>query len=117
MKKTDRQMTLRELASDIPTEAQVQRLADFFSVFGDSTRMRIVSALRKQELNVGELAEVLGMSVSAVSHQLRGLRRQDLVRSRRDGRFVYYRLSDEHVTVIYDMGLSHLREQKDFGGK
>ncbi len=75
-------------------------LADFFKIFGDGTRIRILQLLLAGEKNVGELAEALDMSQSAVSHQLRILRQNDLVKYRKEGKTVFYSLDDEHVRVV-----------------
>jgi ArsR family transcriptional regulator, lead/cadmium/zinc/bismuth-responsive transcriptional repressor len=83
-------------------------LADLFSALSDPTRLRIISVLLEDEMNVGDIASQLGMSESAVSHQLRGLRQMRLVRSRKDGRQVYYALDDDHVAKLYRMGLDHV---------
>jgi DNA-binding transcriptional ArsR family regulator len=83
-------------------------LADLFSALSDPTRLRIISVLLEDEMNVGDIASQLGMSESAVSHQLRGLRQMRLVRSRKDGRQVYYALDDDHVAKLYLMGLDHV---------
>ena len=83
-------------------------LADLFSALSDPTRLRIVSVLLESEMNVGELAAQLGMTESAVSHQLRGLRQLRLVRSRKDGRQVFYALDDDHVAKLYRLGLDHV---------
>ena len=83
-------------------------LADLFSALSDPTRLRIISVLLEGELNVGDIASQLGMTESAVSHQLRGLRQLQLVRSRRDGRQVYYALDDDHVARLYRLGLDHV---------
>jgi ArsR family transcriptional regulator len=83
-------------------------LADLFSALSDPTRLRIISVLLDSEMNVGEIASQLGMSESAVSHQLRGLRQMRLVHSRKNGREVYYALSDDHVAKLYSMGLDHI---------
>lgn len=83
-------------------------LADLFSALSDPTRLRIISVLMDGELNVGDLAAQLQMTESAVSHQLRGLRFMHLVRSRKNGRQVYYTLDDEHVAKLYRMGLDHV---------
>lgn len=104
---------LQNIRDQLPEERLMFRLADFFSVFGDSTRMKIIATLRKQEMNVGEVAGVLGMSYSSMSHQLKTLREKDLVRSRREGKYIYYRLSDEHVSSIFDMGWNHLTERME----
>ena len=83
-------------------------LADLFSALSDPTRLRIISVLLEGELNVGDLASQLNMTESAVSHQLRGLRQLHLVRSRKDGRQVYYTLDDDHVARLYRLGLDHV---------
>lgn len=88
-----------------PTAA---RLADLFSALSDSTRLRIISALLEGEMNVGEIAARLRMTESAVSHQLRGLRQMRLVRSRKEGRQVFYALDDDHVSKLYLLGLDHV---------
>ena len=88
-----------------PTSAH---LADLFSALSDPTRLRIISVLLDGELNVGELAGQLGMTGSAVSHQLRGLRFMHLVRSRKNGRQVFYALDDDHVAKLYRLGLEHI---------
>ena len=84
------------------------RLADLFSALSDPNRLRIISVLLDGELNVGEIASRLEMTESAVSHQLRGLRQLRLVRSRKDGRQVYYALDDDHVEKLYRLGLDHV---------
>ena len=83
-------------------------LADLFSALSDPTRLRIISVLLEGERNVGDIAAQLHMTESAVSHQLRGLRQMRLVRSRKDGRQVYYALADDHVTKLYLLGLDHV---------
>lgn len=83
-------------------------LSDLFSALSDPTRLRIISVLLEGEMNVGEIAARLGMTESAVSHQLRGLRQMRLVRSRKDGRQVFYALDDDHVAKLYRLGLDHV---------
>ena len=83
-------------------------LADLFSALSDPTRLRIISVLLDGEMNVGDIAGQLGMTESAVSHQLRGLRQMRLVRARKNGRQVYYALDDDHVAKLYRMGLEHV---------
>ena len=85
-----------------------ERLADLFSALSDSSRLRIISALLKGEMNVGELAESVELSHSAVSHQLRGLRHMRLVRARKSGREVFYALDDDHVARLFQLGLEHV---------
>lgn len=83
-------------------------LADLFSALSDPTRLRIISVLLEGEMNVGEIASQLIMTESAVSHQLRGLRQMRLIRSRKDGRQVFYALDDDHVAKLYRLGLDHV---------
>jgi ArsR family transcriptional regulator, lead/cadmium/zinc/bismuth-responsive transcriptional repressor len=83
-------------------------LADLFSALSDPTRLRIISVLLEGELNVGDIASQLNMTESAVSHQLRGLRQLHLVRTRKDGRQVYYAVDDDHVARLYRLGLDHV---------
>ena len=93
------------------TEDELYDLAELFKVFGDSTRMRILFCLFETEaVNVGDLAEKLSMTVSAVSHQLKILKQKKLIRSRRSGKQVYYSLADEHVRLIIEMGMEHILE-------
>ena len=86
-------------------------LADFFKVLGDSTRVRILMALDVSELCVCDLADVLSMTKSAVSHQLRALRQARLVRYRKEGKNVFYSLDDEHVRAVIEMALVHLQHE------
>lgn len=90
--------------------AQIQTLAEFFKVFGDPTRLRIIQALQHGELCVCDLAALLGMRQSAVSHQLKMLRQARLIRPRREGKIVWYALDDDHVAAIFATGLSHISE-------
>lgn len=85
-------------------------LADLFKTLGDPTRVRIMDALAKSEFCVCDLAELLGLSQSATSHQLRVLRNSNLVKHRRDGKMVYYTLQDNHVQELYRQGLEHIDE-------
>ena len=90
--------------------AEAIDLASLFKLFGDGTRVRIMQALRLHELCVCDLACLLGMTKSAISHQLKALRLSNLVKFRREGQNVFYSLADEHVEAILDLGLEHLRE-------
>jgi ArsR family transcriptional regulator len=85
-------------------------LADFFKLFGDSTRVKILYALSQSELCVGDIAELLSMSQSAISHQLRVLKQSKLVRCRREGKSMLYTLADGHVTTILYQGIEHMME-------
>lgn len=93
-------------------EQTLSRLTAFFKVIGDGTRMRILVSLADTELCVCAIAELLGMELSAVSHQLRVLKQADLVRFRREGKTVYYSLADDHVRAIIRMGLDHINEER-----
>lgn len=96
--------------AEVPSEDEQIDLAELFRMFGDPTRIRILHALGVSELCVGDLSTLVGMSLSAVSHQLRLLRAAELVTSRRDGKAVLYSLSDDHVRTILNMGIEHIRE-------
>jgi DNA-binding transcriptional ArsR family regulator len=100
---------LRESLAD---EAAVGGLADTFNALGDPTRVRILDALSHGELCVCDLAAVLGLTQSAVSHQLRLLKSVRLVRARRDGRMVFYALDDQHIISIFKDTLQHVREER-----
>jgi len=86
-------------------------LANLFSALSDPTRVRIIGLLLDRELSVGTIAEGLGMSESAVSHQLRGLRLQRIVRARKQGRQVFYCLDDEHVIELFRLSLQHMEHE------
>jgi ArsR family transcriptional regulator len=94
----------------MPDDEALLDLADLFKVFGDSTRVKIISALLRAEMCVCDIAALLGMSKSAISHQLRTLRQTRLVKYRREGKVVYYSLQDEHVGTIFDQALVHVSE-------
>lgn len=94
----------------MPDDGTLSDLGDFFKTFGDSTRIRIVSALISGELCVCDIAASLDMSVSAVSHQLRVLRQAKIVRTRRDGKQIYYSIEDTHVGILFSVGLDHVTE-------
>ena len=94
----------------MPDEETIYELSDFFKIFGDSTRMRILFALDGAPLCVCDLADLLGMTKSAVSHQLKILRQSDLVSYRKVGKNVYYTLADDHVGSIIETALAHVEE-------
>lgn len=95
---------------EIPELEVLFELADLFKVFGDSTRLRIMYAISEDEMSVMDIAENLGMEQSTISHQLRVLRQNKLVRVRREGKQIYYALDDDHVKRIIEMGLDHVLE-------
>ena len=96
--------------ASLPDNEVLFDLADLFKVFGDSTRLRIMYTLSEGEANVQTIAETLGMEQSTISHQLRVLRNNKLVRARREGKQIYYNLDDDHVKKIIEMGIDHLME-------
>ena len=102
---------VRKIRAALVQPDEVQGLADTFSALGDPTRVRMLDALSHGELCVCDLAAVLGVSQSAVSHQLRLLRGMRLVRPRRDGRVVFYSLDDQHIMSIFKQTLQHVEEQ------
>lgn len=102
---------MEHIKSGLPEENMLFDLAELFKIFGDSTRIRIMSALFKTEMCVCDIAELLKMTQSAISHQLRILRQSKLVKTRKDGKTVFYSLADEHVMQIFDQGLSHISEK------
>ena len=99
-----------EVKDKLPKEETLYDLAEFFKVFGDSTRIRIICALFESEMCVYDLAACLDMTQSAISHQLRILKQANLVKFRRDGKLMYYSLDDEHVKQIFDAGYKHVIE-------
>jgi len=94
----------------LPDPLEVRAVADWFRVFGDPTRTRILWLLNQMELNVGDIARALDMTKSAVSHQLHSLREVNLVRKRKVGREVFYSLADDHVKQIFEKAVEHLHE-------
>ncbi len=94
----------------MPGDGKILELSDFFKVFGDSTRIRILWALDHAEMCVCDIAVLLNMTKSAISHQLRVLRESNLVKTRRDGKVVYYSLADHHVKEIFEKAVEHLDE-------
>jgi len=101
---------LKKVRSRLPDEAELCDLAEFFKIFGDSTRIRILYALYEAELCVCDIAELLSISQSAASHQLALLRTSKLVKYRRDGKTVYYSLDDDHIFSIISQGMEHIKE-------
>lgn len=94
----------------LPNDEILCDLSDLFKIFGDGTRIKIICALFQSEMCVCDMAALLNMSQSAVSHQLRVLKNAKLVKNRRDGKVVYYSLADDHVKRIFDQGLNHILE-------
>ncbi len=101
---------LQPIADSMPDEDLLFDLAELFKIFGDSTRIKILFALLGRELAVNDIADALEMTQSAISHQLRVLKTNGLVRYRREGKSLIYALADEHVSKILNMGLEHIEE-------
>ena len=95
---------------EMPDEESLYDLAELFKVFGDTTRIRILYVLFEEEMCVCDIAELLNMSQSAISHQLRLLKQSRLVRNRREGKTIYYFLADDHVRTIIGQGMEHIEE-------
>lgn len=105
--------TIRSVAQKMPENRLIREAAAFFKLFGDETRLRILSALSLGELCVCDLCVLLGMKQPAISHQLRTLKQARIVRPRRDGKVVFYSLRDEHIRNVVEMGLEHLCESEE----
>ena len=103
---------IEKVALMSPGDEMICDLADLFKIFGDTTRMRILYALWESEMCVCAMAEYLGMTQSAVSHQLKVLRQNNLVGTRREGKTVFYHLADDHVRTIVAQGWEHLTEER-----
>ena len=99
-----------KVRQSLPGEDTLYDLTELFRIFGDSTRVRILYVLFEAEMCVCDIAALLGMTQSAISHQLRALKNVRLVKSRREGKTVFYSLADDHVKTIIDQGLEHVRE-------
>lgn len=101
---------LQKVTAQMPKEEALYDLAELFKVFGDSTRIRILFVLFEAEVCVCDLAEALGMTQSAVSHQLKILKQAKLVKNRRAGKSIFYSLADDHVRAMIGQGLEHIEE-------
>ena len=102
---------VNQVRDKMPQEESLYDLAELFKVFGDSTRIRILWALHESEMCVCDIAVLLNMTQSAISHQLRVLKQANLVKNRKEGKVVYYSLVDDHVREIFDQGLIHINEK------
>lgn len=107
--------TINIIRENMLHEEESYKLAKFFKVFGDGTRVKLIHVLSNNEMCVGTISRILEMSQSSVSHQLRILRDNRLVKVRRDGKLSYYSLDDAHVRSIYEMGFEHIIESKSCG--
>ena len=104
------QETVRGIEKRMPPQEELLDLADFFKVFGDGTRLKILYVLLSTEMCVYDIAAVMGMSQSAISHQLRVLKQMALVKNRREGKTIFYSLADSHIVTILSQGLDHIEE-------
>ena len=104
---------VEEVKNKFPADEIIFDLSDFFKIFGDTTRVKILYALDKSDLCVCDISALLNMTISAVSHQLKVLRENNLVKTHREGKVVYYSLADEHVQEIIECGLEHVLEKKE----
>ncbi len=102
--------TVKKVQSQIINKDLTDKVSNFFKAIADPTRMKILYALKHHELCVCDICVILDMTQSAISHQLRTLKDIDLVRTRRDGKTIFYRLADDHVHLIFDQALKHLME-------
>lgn len=102
--------TIQKVDNKMPPEEELQDLGNFFKVFGDVTRLKILYVLLCSEMCVYDIATLLGMSQSAISHQLRVLKQMDLVKNRREGKTIFYSLADDHIVTILSQGLDHIEE-------
>ncbi len=103
---------VEKVKKDFPSNQLINTLSDFFKIFGDTTRVKIMCALDKSEMCVGDISVLLDMTVSAVSHQLKILRDASLVKTKRQGKVVFYSLADEHVQRIIECGIEHILEKE-----
>jgi ArsR family transcriptional regulator len=101
---------IKQVDDKMLPEEELQDLAEFFKVFGDATRLKILYALLCSEMCVYDIATLLGMSQSAISHQLRVLKQMDLVKNRREGKTIFYSLADGHIVNILSQGQDHIEE-------
>jgi len=101
---------VRQVNEKMPDEEKLLDLAEFFKIFGDTTRIKILYVLMCSEMCVCDLAQLLQMTQSAISHQLRILKQMDLVKNRREGKSIFYSLSDGHIKTILSQGLEHIEE-------
>lgn len=102
---------VNQVIDKMPEEEALYDLAELFKVFGDSTRIKILWALDESEMCVCDIAYLLNMTQSAISHQLRVLKQAKLVKNRKEGKIVFYSLDDEHINQIFELGLIHIAEE------
>jgi Predicted transcriptional regulators len=102
--------TIEKVKENMPEETKLQDLAEFFKIFGDATRIKILYILFQSEMCVCDIANLLEMTQSAISHQLRTLKQMKLVTNRRDGKTIFYSLADGHIETIMNQGMEHIIE-------
>ena len=102
---------VENVRAKLPPEEPVYDVAELFKILGDSTRARIICALELSEMCVCDIAALLNMTSSAISHQLRVLKQSRIVKSRREGKIVYYKLADEHISQLFDIAFDHMTEE------
>ena len=103
-------MTNEELEKELEIDDYIEDMADLFKILGDKTRTKILASLVKGEKNVSSISEVVGLPISAISHQLRTLRQAKLIKPKKAGKEVFYSLDDEHVSLIFNCALAHVKE-------
>lgn len=101
---------VKKAINELPDDELIADMSDMFKIFGDQTRVKILMALESGELCVCDIAAVMNMSQSAISHQLRVLKQSNIVKTRREGKVVYYSISDDHVKEIFDIAMVHVQE-------
>jgi ArsR family transcriptional regulator len=99
------------METDILDEHSAAHVAELFRSFSDTSRVRILSGLIEREINISTLASMIGVTESAVSHHMRGLRQMHLVKSRRNGKEVFYSVTDPHIIALFQQGVRHIREK------
>jgi ArsR family transcriptional regulator len=103
---------IKTVSQRLPKRSTINEVSEIFKLFADGSRLSIVWALNESEMCVCDLCALLKMKQSAVSHQLKKLKMSQVVKTRRDGKVIYYSLNDSHITTILDMGLEHISEQR-----
>ena len=105
-----KKMTNEELEKELEIDDYIEDMADLFKILGDKTRTKILASLVKEEKNVSSISEVVGLPISAISHQLRTLRQAKLIKPKKVGKEVFYSLDDDHVSMIFECALAHVKE-------
>ena len=103
-------MNIEQIRTNMEIDNYIEDIANLFKILGDKTRTKILSVLEKEELNVSNISELVGLPISAISHQLRILRQAKLIKPRKMGKEVFYSLNDEHVSLIFNCALAHVKE-------